>query len=390
MRNPSPVLLVFVLWAAGLGAAAQFGKISVMFDLLGQRYPGAGPGIGLMVSLVGLVGLVFGATAGLLVQRIGLRRVLVGGLTLGAAMSLFQANLPGFGWMMLSRALEGASHLAIVVSGPVLIAQIAADRWQSAAMTLWASFFGVSFALTAWLGLPLAQAHGPAAVFLVHAAFMAAIALWLFRLLPPDRFTSPPAPLSPWSVLRQHAEIYASPFTSAPGLGFVFYTMMYVAILTLVPAMMPDGSRAVVATFMPLASIAVSLTLGTLVLRWVSAVRLVQIGLGLTAGFTLLLALSWGQTATVGVAMALGGTLGLIQGGSFASIPQLNPTSAARSRAAGVVAQMGNLGTTLGTPILAALIGWFGVWGLVLLVLPLCTAGIIVHIWLSARRLRES
>ena len=361
-----------------------------MFDLLALRYPGAGPGIGFMVSVVGLVGLVFGATAGLVVQRIGHRRVLVGGLALGAAMSLVQAGLPGFGWMMLSRTLEGASHLAIVVSGPVLIAQIATERWQSAAMTLWASFFGVSFAATAFLGLPLAQAYGPAAVFLAHAAYMAAMALWLFRLLPVDASNGPAAPLSLRSLVRQHGEIYASPFTAAPGLGFVFYTLMYVAILTLVPTMMPEGSRVVVATFMPLVSIAVSISLGTVLLRVISAVRLVQIGLGLTAGFAVMLAHLWGQGAAVGAAMGLGGALGLVQGASFSAIPQLNPSAEGRSRAAGVLAQMGNLGTTLGTPLLAALTGWFGMTGLAILVLPLCAAGIIVHYWLSLRRLRES
>jgi len=59
-----PALLVLALWAAGLGAAAQFGKISVIFDLLVADYGTPGR-VAFMVSIVGLVGLVFGTTAAL-------------------------------------------------------------------------------------------------------------------------------------------------------------------------------------------------------------------------------------------------------------------------------------------------------------------------------------
>jgi DHA1 family inner membrane transport protein len=49
--------------------------------------------------------------------------------------------------MMLSRVLEGLSHLAIVVVGPTAIAGLAPGRGQGAAMTLWSSFFGVTYAV---------------------------------------------------------------------------------------------------------------------------------------------------------------------------------------------------------------------------------------------------
>ena len=35
---------VLAVWAAGLGAAAQYGKISVVFDRLPELYPEAGAG----------------------------------------------------------------------------------------------------------------------------------------------------------------------------------------------------------------------------------------------------------------------------------------------------------------------------------------------------------
>ena len=54
-------------------------------------------------------------------------------------------------------------------------------------------------------------------------------------------------------------------------------------------------------------------------------------------------------------AFALAGAMGIVQGASFAAIPQLNHSAEDRARASGAVAQLGNLGTTTGTPLLSAL-----------------------------------
>ncbi|MEH6775781.1 MAG: MFS transporter, partial [Cereibacter changlensis] len=205
-RSAPPMLLVLALWGAGLGSAAQFAKLGVIFDQIALAYPGRSEvALGLTVSIVGFVGLVFGTTAGLLVQRLGYRRVLVAALSLGAVLSALQALLPPLPVMLALRLAEGASHLAIVVAAPVLIAQLAPLRLQGLAMTLWSSFFAVSFAITATLGRPLVEAQGIAALFLAHGAYMAGFALLLWRLLPPD-IRGPAVPLSPGRLLRQHGE----------------------------------------------------------------------------------------------------------------------------------------------------------------------------------------
>ncbi len=377
--------LVLMLWVAGLGAAAQFGKIAVLYDPLGQLY--AGSGIGLMVSVVGIVGLVFGATAGLIVQRIGYRRVLVAALALGAVISAVQATLPGYGLMMLTRLVEGFSHLAIVVAGPVLIARVTAPRHFGAAMSLWSSFFGVSFALTASLGMALVSAWGTASLFLAHAGFMAVLALVLGLLIPKGGRPVNLPPLSLKSLARQHAEIYASPRIAAPALGFMFYTAMYVALLTLLPAQFSGADRVMVATAMPLISIVVSLTLGVLLLSRIEAVAVVQLGFALAGASALLLWAVWGNAgAAMVAALLIAAAMGLVQGASFASIPQLNQTHDDRAYAAGAIAQLGNLGTTSGTPVLAGLLSAFAIYGIYLFVLPLAAGGIAITWWLANRR----
>lgn len=380
MRQTSPLFIVLILWGAGLGSAAQFGKISILFDRIASHYAGASDvTIGLIVSVVGFVGLIFGTTAGLLVQRLGYRRVLVWALGAGAALSALQSVFPPLPILLALRVVEGFSHLAIVVAAPVMIAQTAGLRYQGLAMTLWSSFFGLSFALTAAIGRPLAIAYGDGALFLAHAAYMAVFAALIARLLPPDSPATTPFPRLR-ALAAQHAHIYRSPRLSAPAMGFFCYTLTYVALLTLLPPMIGGVHQTLIATAMPLISIAVSLTLGVWLLSHLPAVRLVQAGFAIATLATLWLWAVWGQGwPVVAAALTLASMLGIVQGASFAAIAQLNPTADGRARAAGAIAQLGNLGTTTGTPLLAALIAGQGTTGMALFVAIPSIIGIAIH-----------
>lgn len=379
------VLTVLAIWAAGLGAAAQFGKISVMYDLLGGAWPDhAGLGIALMVSVVGLVGLVFGTTAGIIVGRVGTRRALVAALVLGAGVSAVQASVPPFGVMMASRVLEGVSHLAIVVAGPVAIAAVTPVARQGLAMSLWSTFFGLTYAVLFLVGPPLLARGGPSALFLAHAAWMAAMAAVLALLLHQD--AAPGAPM-PGGWLRRHLQIYASPRMAAPATGFVFYTVTYVALLTLLPGAVSPGWGQAVGVAMPLISIAASLGLGVWLLGRMPAVRVVQAGFAAALAGGLALTLGWGSGPwELAGALVLAAALGLVQGASFAAIPQLNASAEDRAGASGAIAQLGNLGTTTGTPLLALLLVQAGVTGLALFILGFSALGIAAHAWQARRR----
>ena len=347
-----PLTLVLLLWGVGLLAAMQFAKIGVPFAELRDAYPDAGARIGWLLSLISGVGAALGTVAGTLAVRLGLRRILLGGMVLGAMASLVQAVLPPLPVMLALRLVEGASHLAIVVAAPTLIAQASPPAWRGSAMALWSTFFGVAFALTAALGLPLVQALGLPALFVAHGVLMlAAVAALLAVHLPVVAPVTAYAPLSLWAQNRQ---AYASPAIAAPGYGWLFYTLTFVAFLALLPDRAPPEARAATAAAMSLGSIAVSLLLVPLLLRRFTAVTVLVIGFGL--GLAVLLA---APVLPVQVtAIAVFAALGLVQGASFASVPELNPTPQGQAMAYGVMAQMGNLGNLLGTPIFLAILGW--------------------------------
>lgn len=381
------VLTVLALWAAGLGAAAQFGKISVLYQTLQTTYAAhAGAGIGLMVSIVGIVGLLFGTTAGLLVARIGPRRAILSALALGAVVSLIQSSFPSYPLMMLTRVLEGVSHLTIVVVGPTAIAGVTSQRHQGLAMTLWSSFFGVTYAALAYFAPGLVAGYGPGALFQAHGLWMLLCLVALLALLPPDPvYRATPGQSN---LVAQHLTIYASPFIAAPAMGFVCYTITYVAVLTLLPAAVTPGWGTFIGVAMPLISIAVSLTLGVWLLSKIAAYRLVQAGFAVTILASLGLWLTWGQGASeAAFALAMAAALGVVQGASFASLAQINPSAEDRARGAGAIAQLGNLGTTTGTPLLVWLLSQAGVSGLAVFLIGFSALGIVIHSVQARRRL---
>ena len=383
MVSRTPFGLILLIWCAGLGAAAQYGKISVIYDQLPSVYPGAGTSLGFLVSLVGFVGIVFGVVAGLLVARVGYRRALIWSLWLGAALSLVQALLPPLPLLLALRGLEGVSHLAIVVAAPTLIAQLSAPRHQGLTLTLWSTFFGVSYTALVWLGLPLVAGFGLPALFVAHAIWMAALAVLLGGALKALAAGTPKGELSFSSVLRDHVAIYQSPFISAPAIGWLFYTFCFLALLTLIPPYLPDDLRAPVLGAMPLVSISVSMTIGVFLLRYISAMAEIMLGFALTVVCLVWLLMAPGLPLAC---LALAGALGLVQGASFAVVPQLNQTAATQAQANGAMAQMGNVGNTLGTPALAAILSVAGYHGMIAVAALVFAIGALMHIWMAIRR----
>jgi len=67
-------------------------------------------------------------------------------------------------------------------------------------------------------------------------------------------------------------------------------------------------------------------------------------------------------------------------------LASLNTDETDRAYATGAIAQLGNLGTTTGPPILAAIIAQFGLSGTVAFVMLFSACGISIHLFFAGRR----
>lgn len=357
--------LIGLLFVAGLFAAAQFAKIALTLEPLARIYPDAP--VAFAVSAQSVMGILFGVTAGIVVARLGVRRVLLAALVAGAALSWLQALLPPFPLFMALRFAEGAAHLAIVVAAPTLMSAVAARRDVPVAMGLWGTFFGVGFAAAAAV-IPLLGP--PVRVYLAHGAGLLVLAALLWPLLPRGVAKAPPGE----PFLARHLAIYRDPRLFAGAAGFVWHAMSFLGLLTFLPAFLGTWTGPA----LPLAALVGTLGAGLLA-RHLPPPRIVALGYAASIVVMLLVPVA-PDALRPALALLAFLLIGLVPGASFATVPYLNPDPADRARGNGAIAQMGNVGTFLSVPIFAATLG-AGIAGPLLLAGALSAVG-IAAIWL--------
>jgi len=164
------------------------------------------------------------------------------------------------------------------------------------------------------------------------------------------------------------------------GLVLFCYTGLAVALLTFLPRALPEGQRWAAAV-LPFVGMAGTFGAGWLTRRQspLQLLRWIYPAMGLSSVLcALAITCGWGYTSA---ALLLMGVSGLAGGAAFALIPALNKDAAQQARANGAVAQMGNLGATLGPPTFALALSQQPAWGLALPVVALATLGWVILGW---------
>ncbi|MCH2078269.1 MAG: MFS transporter [Rhodobacteraceae bacterium] len=363
--------LVAFLFGVGLLAAMQFIKVSLTLDLLAEHYERPVETISFLVTMVSIVGMALGVVAGALVAWLGTRPVVLGALVLGGLVSFAGALLPPFPVMLGLRAIEGLSHLAIVVAVPPTMALAATPSDRPVVMSIWAMFFGVAFSLGALIFPPLLAMGGVPALFVAHGIGFVLLLSALMFLLPPAR--GEPTNIA---FFRAHREAYSSAPLAGPALVFLIYTLLFVASVTFLP---PALGRPELAAILPLISLAGTLAAGWLC-RTIPPGRVMALGyLCFVLGALPLPFGAWWASYIVFVGM------GLVPGACFAAIPAWNSTSGDQARATGAIAQMGNVGTGTGTPLFAFALAMMGTSGLWILLIAFPIAALLIVRAVSTR-----
>ena len=367
--------LILLLFLAGLLAAMQFAKLSLTLEDAAAIWPDRP--VAFLVSAVSIVGAVFGAVAGAVVARFGARPAILWAVGLSGALSLMQAALPPFAVMIVLRALEGAGHLALVVALPTLMAASAAPRDRTVVMGLWGTFFGVGF-MAAAFALDASASLGPSSPYWLHGVACLLLLPVLIRVVP--RITVQGVPLP--GIVALHRSIYTRARTIAPGVGHGIYTSLFIALVALLPMAL---DRLWLVAVLPASNLLGTFVAGVLG-RVVAPRRIVAGGyVAAGAGF-FLLALGVGPVAAIAV-LSLFAT-GLLAGGNFAAVPALNDDPADQALANGGMAQLGNVGTFAGTPLLGAAFAAGGPTAMLAAVAGLCAVGAIVSATLYRRAAR--
>jgi len=381
--------IVIILWLAGIAAAMQFAKFSFAFDFLKNQYNVSPFWIGLSLSVVGLIGLIFGITISIYSSKIKQNKILLISLLLGVLISFIQALNPVFPIVFISRILEGISHLGIVVSAPIIIILLSSEKHHSIVMGLWSSFFGIAFAVTAWAGNPIIELYSVSGLFLVHAIFLFVIFLILFFSI--RKLDIPHNKSNKISFLTAHIKVYSNWRTVSPGVLFFFHAFMYIALFTFLPRLSEnENTKNLLLVVLPLISI-----IGTMIAGLISQYFVSPSKLSVAAYISLLVLifvvkLSFSNnTLFVAASMVLILFSGIIQGSVFSLIPNISLTTEDQTNANGAVAQLGNLGSTLGPPVFSYFLA-LGRDSLVIIVMAFSLLGAISGMFIVKKHDKKS
>lgn len=360
MSSRGSWLAIVVIYAAGVVAAAQLGKLSALLPPM-QHDLGLDLTVAaLLVSLLEIGGATLGLFAGVVISRVGARRALLAGLMLMAIAAAGMAATSAVAGMFLWRIVEAVAYLAVAVAAPTLTIATASPAQRSTALALWSTFFPVGFAtgsILAGLGVEIAPWRW---VLLGSAALTALL------LLPSWRLPTPPeaAPRRAGGARPTRAPLGAW----LMAIGFACYTTFEVGLLAVMPAYF-TGQRGVSASTAGLitGAAAFASVLGGLAAAWWMR-RDRPLGgfmaVGVTAPALLLFAVftpSGGTWLWPAVAATLLNAIsGVVPAVVFARLPDTVGPGGDMATANGLLAQGGASGSLLGPPLLAAAASQWG------------------------------
>ncbi|MEO8542416.1 MAG: MFS transporter [Burkholderiaceae bacterium] len=364
-----------IAWLYGLGvlAAAQLGKMSALAPLIANDLAIGLTLAGVLISLLEIGGATLGFVAGLLVDRLGVARVLLAGVGLLVAGNLGETLSPSVALLITWRVCEGAGYLSVVIAAPLLIFRTAPPQGRTVALALWSSFVPVGFALGAMASGLIADLLSWRAATFSWALIAGLMAVLASRMT----FVSSPSGAMRRLVLPGW-RIWALT------LAFGCWASFAVGSIALLPTFLVNqvGASARVAGLVGGISAFMSV-FGVALAAWLRH-RGARTGVWMTFAIVLPALMLFGvfndNTGILQVAalmLVLNTISGVYSGLAFALLPVLARTDAEMAVANGLTLQLGATGSLLGPPLFAACVeqwGWAGAASAGALMSALCLA----------------
>ena len=347
------------LYALGVLAAAQLGKMSALVPLITIDLTMGLTVAGVLISLLEVGGATLGFAAGLFVDRIGVRRVLLSGIGCFALAGLGESLAPSVTALVGMRLLEGAAYLCVVVAAPLLIFRTAPIGKQGVALALWSSFVPVGFAIGATTSGWFADVVSWRAATLAWAVVAALMLLVSSRLAlaPSASGASTPRLLSipRWPIW-------------ALTLAFGCYASFAVGLIALLPTFLVEQAGATPRVAGLVGGLAAFISvLGVLIAAWLrhrGRNFSVWIVVAIVVPAALLFAV-FADGASVWrvvlLMLVLSTVSGIYSGLAFALLPALARSDNEMAVANGLTLQFGATGSLLGPPMFAVCVerwGW--------------------------------
>ena len=164
---------IALLYAIGVLAAGQLGIVPPLVPALQRDLGLSLASAGMTVSIVTLVGALFGLPAGGWSERVGHARALRIGILVMAAAAALCAAAGDANMLLAARGLAGAGYLLVVVACPSLMVGTAEPRHHALALSLWGTFVPAGIAAAGIAAAAFADGAGWRIIFAVDAVLLA-------------------------------------------------------------------------------------------------------------------------------------------------------------------------------------------------------------------------
>lgn len=354
-------IAVALILCAGIIGGFQLGKMPAVLPQLREDLGLGLVAAGWIISSITAVGVATGMLWGIISDRAGPRRVLLGGLALIALGCMAGSGAWDERSMLATRIIEGGGYIAVVTAAPALLRQYAAHRDHSIVFGIWSFYYPFGMAgmvvmspfllsVTDWRGIW--QINGAVALVMAVAIVM---------------FTRPIA------ILRgdeKRPEIFSgirltlcSPAIWCLAICFAAYSLIHLSVMVFLPTFMieqrgiPPEEAALLTALAMLMNAPGCLLGGWLIRIGVAAWRVIAasyVGMAVCA-------LGIFSEALPGefrffLAMALPFSGGMVPPAVLDQTPVHAVSPALVATAIGLIIQIVSIGQLMGPPILAALV----------------------------------
>jgi len=354
---------VLIIAGAGTVSAFQVGKgpmaLSAIQSDLGLSLAVAS----WLISAFAIVGAGCGASIGLAVDRVGAKRMVVGGLLLQAVGSGL-GGMVGEAWpLILSRVVEGLGFVSVLVAAPTMIFAIVSSDLRDRAIAVWAAVMPVGMTLV-MLSAPLLtylEWHG---FWMLNGAILLAYGLFFAVSVSAKRATG-----HDQNIKKQLALVIVAPGPWVLAALFAAFSAAFFAIFSFLPTFLAEqfGLSQNLASTVAAVCIAAS-GMGNLVAGALLSAGRHPLQL-LTAGFLAMIAFGFGVLTAglaslfvAGCAVLFSFMAGLIPVVLMGCLPTLAPRPDLVGATMGFAIQGNNVGMLTGPATAGGLAASFG-WG---------------------------
>jgi MFS family permease len=350
---------IILVYGAGLLAAGQLGLVAPLVPALQGELNLSLAFVGLILSVVTLVGAVLGLAAGGVVERSGYARAIFVGLALMTLAAGVCAWADTGAMLLAARCFAGVGYLLVVVAAPSLMARLAAPCDQALALSLWGTFVPAGIALAQALSGVAVEGWGWRAIFVADAVLLAAALAIALMMLAADRAAPKTGPSLRWRDLRGAPLLLAASFFCF-ALTFLGMAGLLTVYFIEIRGFSIERASGLIAPTTACGALG-SLAAGWLMRRGISSWTLA--GAGLMGAMILAVVVfsaaapDWAVIAATALSFTVGG---MVPAATFASVPLLAREVRAIGPLNGLLAQTGSLGSLMGPPLVALWVGAAG------------------------------